>query len=63
MDCKKEVNNKFCNCTADCPHHGICCECIAHHRPDGVPACYFSKEGEAKYDRSIDAFLTDRKGK
>jgi len=55
MECKKERNLKeHCNCTYPCEKKGICCECIAYHRKrNELPACYFSKEKEATYDRSI----------
>ncbi len=44
-------NKKTCPCTYDCPNHGKCCACVAHHRDhnEGVPACFFSKEAEATY--------------
>ena len=48
-------NKRDCPCTYDCPRHGKCCACMAHHRDhnEGVPGCFFSKEEEATYDRSI----------
>ncbi|MCF0146741.1 MAG: hypothetical protein HUJ73_09185 [Eubacterium sp.] len=47
-------NTRPCTCTYNCPRHGKCCECVAHHAGCGeVPGCFFSKEGEATYDRSI----------
>ena len=50
----KEENLKHCNCTYSCEKKGLCCECVAYHRGKGqIPACFFSKEGEATYDRSI----------
>ena len=32
-------NNRPCPCTYDCPRHGKCCACVAHHRDhgEGVP--------------------------
>ena len=35
--------------------------CVAHHRDhdEGVPACFFSKEAEATYDRSIENLARD----
>lgn len=47
-----------CNCTyPGCPRHGICCECIEYHRSSGeLPACYFDKEREKGYDRSIENY-------
>lgn len=55
-------NNRPCPCTFDCPRHGRCCECVAHHRDnnEGVPGCFFSAEAEAIYDRSIEALCRDR---
>ncbi len=54
MDCKIKENLKNCNCSYSCTRKGLCCECVAHHRKNGeLPACYFPKEEEASYDRSI----------
>lgn len=63
MDCKKEKNLAKCNCSYNtCSRKGICCECISYHRQNNeLPACYFSKEGEKTYDRSVKNFLKDRK--
>ena len=51
-----------CNCTySSCPRHGKCCECLANHTGKGeFPACFFSKEGEALYDRSFACLIKDR---
>ena len=55
MECKKEQNLKHCNCSYPCEKKGICCECIAYHRARReLPACYFSKEKEATYNRGMD---------
>lgn len=45
----------------NCPRHGKCCACVAHHRDhnEGVPGCFFSKEAEATYNRSIKALAKD----
>jgi len=59
-------NNRVpCTCTyVACPRHGHCCACIAHHRAQGeVPGCLFTKEGEARWDRSPRAFWEDRGGR
>ncbi|MFH1073861.1 MAG: DUF6485 family protein [Candidatus Firestonebacteria bacterium] len=62
MDCKKKTNLSECNCTYPCSRKGICCECITYHRDSGeLPACYFTKEGEASCDRSIESYLKHRK--
>jgi len=54
---------KDCPCTAACPRHGKCCECVAHHRVKAqLPACYFTPEQEKAYDRSIAFYLAGRKG-
>lgn len=55
-------NNRPCPCTYDCPRHGKCCACVAHHRDhnEGVPGCFFSTEAEATYDRSIEALCRDK---
>lgn len=55
-------NSRPCPCTFDCPRHGKCCACVAHHRDndEGVPGCFFSKEAEATYDRSIEALCRDK---
>ena len=61
-DCaSREANLEHCNCTYEpCPRTGICCECIVYHRRAGqLPACYFSKEAEKTYDRSIAAFVRE----
>lgn len=54
-------NTRPCPCTYPCPRHGKCCECVAHHRDreGGVPGCFFTKEGEATYDRSVAALWRD----
>lgn len=62
VECRKEKNMKRCSCTYDCDKKGICCECVAYHcKRNELPACYFSKKAEAEYDRSIEAFLKDKK--
>ena len=59
-----ECHNKLdCDCTyPGCPRHGKCCECVAHHRDTegGFPGCFFTKEGEALWDRSFEALMKDR---
>ena len=58
MNCS---NKRDCPCTYDCPRHGRCWECVAHHRDhnEGVPGCFFSTEAEATYDRSIENLYRD----
>lgn len=55
-------NTRPCPCTADCPRHGKCCDCVAHHRDNegGIPGCFFTKEGEALLDRSLETLCKDR---
>jgi hypothetical protein len=62
MECNKENNKKNCPCTyTSCPRRGLCCECIKHHvNNDELPACAFSKEAEATFDRSFSKFIEDR---
>lgn len=57
-------NRLPCACTyTACPRHGHCCACIAQHHAKGeVPGCLFTKEGEARWDRSLAAFIQDRQG-
>jgi hypothetical protein len=58
MDCNKERNLTYCNCTYPCGKKGICCDCIASHRRMGeLPACYFPDDMEAGYDRSVENFI------
>lgn len=59
MECKKDENN--CPCTwSDCPRKGKCCDCIKHHwEKKELPACVFSKEAEASFDRSVSNFIKD----
>ncbi len=51
-----------CPCTRNCPRHGNCVECVKNHRykVPGVPACFFSPEGEALHDRSFQALFRDK---
>ena len=52
----------ICPCTYPCSRRGKCCECLAyHHRAGEFPACFFSKVAEAKYDRSFEALIKDRR--
>lgn len=57
MECKKEKNKLFCACSYPCSKKGMCCDCVAYHRERGeIPGCFFSKESEKTYDRSIKHF-------
>ena len=58
MECKKEENKGFCNCSYPCNRKGMCCECIKYHRErNELPACYFPEDAEKSYDRSIEHFI------
>ncbi|ABP67879.1 hypothetical protein ELD05_04600 [Caldicellulosiruptor changbaiensis] len=61
MECTLSKNLSICTCTYEpCPRKGRCCECLHYHRKNGqLPACYFSKEAERTYDRSIENFIRD----
>jgi len=63
LECIINKNKTFCNCTYEpCPRKGRCCECLHYHRKSGeLPACYFSKEAERTYDRSIEFFIENYK--
>jgi len=57
-DCKNNIDN--CTCTYNCDKRGNCCACVMYHRDKGqVPGCFFTKAGEATYDRSIAALARD----
>jgi len=58
MECKKQENKEFCNCTYLCSRKGMCCECIRYHKSrNELPACFFPDDAEATYDRSIRKFI------
>ncbi|MEN6617745.1 MAG: DUF6485 family protein [Syntrophorhabdus sp.] len=61
MDCTIEVNQASCTCTYEgCPRKGKCCECVAYHRnKKQLPACFFTREAEASYDRSYGRFISE----
>lgn len=53
-------NTNECACTYSCSRRKKCCECVAYHRGAGeVPGCFFSKQGEKTYDRSIENLYRD----
>mgnify|MGYP003986009055 CR=1 FL=1 len=58
MECRREKNLEDCNCSyAGCSRQGLCCECIRYHiQARQLPACVFTKEAEATYDRSFEHF-------
>lgn len=54
-------NTRDCPCTAPCANHGKCCACVAYHRGLGeLPGCFFSQQGEATWDRSLEMLCKDR---
>lgn len=54
-------NTNACPCTAGCANHGKCCACVAYHNRNGeFPACFFTKKGEATWDRSFEMLCKDR---
>ena len=60
MSCENNKSMK-CPCTYSCPRRGKCCNCLAYHTRSGeFPACFFSKEAEKTYDRSLSRLLKDR---
>jgi hypothetical protein len=62
--CSLEKNKQMCNCTYPCSRKGVCCECIEYHRSSGeLPACYFNKEYEATYNRSVNNYMQMRNKK
>ncbi len=62
MECKKEENMEWCNCSYPCSKKGVCCDCIKYHRERGeLPGCYFDDKTEKTYDRSIENFIRLRK--
>ncbi|RKY46007.1 MAG: cytosolic protein [Candidatus Neomarinimicrobiota bacterium] len=60
MDCKKDKNLEFCNCTYEpCSRKGICCDCLRYHlRMRQLPACCFPDDVEKTYDRSFERFAS-----
>ena len=44
-----ETNYFECTCPKECPRHGKCCACVAHHREHGkLPHCLRTPENEIK---------------
>ncbi len=58
MECKREENREECGCTYNCSKRGLCCECVKYHRENGeIPGCFFPRDKEMSYDRSIRSFI------
>jgi hypothetical protein len=64
-DCKLAKNKEKCSCTYEnCSRKGFCCECVSYHLSNQeLPGCFFSKNAERTYDRSINNFIKDKLGK
>ena len=60
-ECPNKLENmKNCTCTYSCDKRGACCECVMYHQKMGqIPGCFFTKEGEATYDRSVQNLCKD----
>ena len=60
MSCENNKSMK-CPCTYSCHRRGKCCDCVAYHLKCGeFPACFFSREAEKSYDRSLSRLIKDR---
>ncbi len=49
-------NQIECPCTKDCPRHGHCCQCVAHHKAAGtkLPACLRGmQQGDGESDSPV----------
>ena len=58
IECKKDENTYRCNCTYSCEKKGMCCECLSYHlKREEAPACFFPKDIEKTYNRSIENFI------
>ena len=58
-ECDLKANLSRCTCTyLSCHRRGKCCECVVYHRSHGeLPGCFFPREAERTYDRSIRKFI------
>jgi len=59
MDCIVNKNRQSCGCTYEpCSRRGQCRERVGYHRYKGqLPGCFFPKDIEKTYDRSIERFF------
>ena len=58
MECKRDENKQNCGCSYPCRKRGYCCDCVRHHRENNeIPGCFFPKDAEVAYDRSIEYFI------
>ncbi|MGC8928306.1 MAG: DUF6485 family protein [Myxococcota bacterium] len=60
MECLITDNLKNCTCTYEpCSRKGRCCECVLYHRKNNeLPGCFFPKEAERTYDRSVSFYIS-----
>ncbi|MCX7816537.1 MAG: DUF6485 family protein [Syntrophales bacterium] len=58
-ECNIQKNKNLCTCTYEpCSRKGICCECVHYHLRKGqFPACFFPKDVEKTYNRTIENFI------
>lgn len=63
MECSAKKNLEHCTCTyTSCNKRGICCECVAYHiSKNEIPGCFFKKEDEKTYNRSVINFIKSTK--
>lgn len=59
-ECNISQNLKNCTCSYEpCSRKGRCCECVLYHRKNGeIPGCFFPKDKEKTYNRSIEFFVS-----
>ncbi len=59
MECIQDRFKDQCICTYEpCERKARCCECMHYHRRKGeLPACFFTREYEKTFDRSISNFI------
>lgn len=59
---RAKLNQSYCTCTyPGCNRHGLCCECLHYHRQRGeLPGCYFTKDEEKTYNRTVEFFVQRR---
>ncbi|MBC7107170.1 MAG: hypothetical protein H5T41_00005 [Methanomassiliicoccales archaeon] len=57
--CKQQENMGHCSCSYEpCVRKGVCCECIKYHwKNRELPACFFPRDVEWTYDRSLERFI------
>lgn len=63
MSCNEIKNLDNCACTyMSCSKRGHCCACVAYHKnKNEIPGCFFTKEGEKTYNRSVKNFIETSK--